>query len=49
VSFLIYSEAFDALLEPTKAYLYRRIRECEGRGEALEILEATKPDFAASR
>jgi hypothetical protein len=49
LSFLVYSQAFDALPEPTKAYLYRRIRECEDREAAIEILDATNPDFAAAR
>jgi hypothetical protein len=49
VSYLIYSESFDALPQPTKAYVYRRIREDEDRKAAAEILDATKPDFAAAR
>lgn len=47
VSYLIYSESFDALPQPTKTYVYRRIREDEDRKAAAEILDATKPDFAA--
>lgn len=46
VSYLVYS---DALPQPTKAYVYRRIREDEGGKAGVEILDATKPDFAAAR
>lgn len=62
LSYVIYSEAFDALLpEPAKAALYRRLAAIlrgtdeteifagiapDDRAAALEILTATKPDFA---
>ncbi len=63
MSYLIYSDAFDALPDPAKDYVYWRLREVlAGRDQSeefahlsdtdriaiLEILEATKPDFAAS-
>jgi hypothetical protein len=55
LSYLIYSESFDALPRSTKAYVYRRVREILGSRDdggagkaALEILAATKPDFADS-
>ena len=63
MSYLIYSDAFDALPDPAKDYVYWRLREVLGgtdrsedfthlsdtdRTAILEILEATKPDFAAS-
>jgi hypothetical protein len=62
-SYLIYSEAFDALPAMAKAYVYRRLREvlsgqdtskefahlsAADRAAVLEILKATKPEFAAS-
>jgi sugar lactone lactonase YvrE len=52
VSYLVYSESFDALPRPAREYLYRRIREAlvssEDGKAAIEILQATKLDFAAS-
>ena len=62
LSYLVYSDAFDALPAVTKHYIYRRFAEVlEGkdqnadfdnlsaaeRSAILEILTATKPDFAA--
>ena len=62
LSYLIYSEAFDALPRIARDYIYRRFAEILGdeRGDAavarlrpeeraviLDILRATKPDFAA--
>jgi len=62
LSYVIYSEAFDALPDPSRAYVYRRLNEVlTGRDGAdeyehlssvdraglLEILSATKPEFAA--
>ncbi len=63
MSYLIYSDAFDALPDPAKDYVYWRLRDVLGgrdrsedfghlsdtdRTAILEILEATKPEFAAS-
>ncbi len=62
LSYLVYSEAFDALPRIARDYIYRRFAEMLGdeRGDAavarlrpeeraviLDILRATKPDFAA--
>jgi hypothetical protein len=60
LSYLVYSEAFDALPQSVRSYIYRRFVEILGdeRGEMLthlsaeeravmlDILRATKPDFA---
>ena len=60
LSYLVYSEAFDALPESVRSYIYRRFTEVLGdeegatlvrlpaqeRAVMLEILRATKPDFA---
>ncbi|HEU4619584.1 MAG TPA: hypothetical protein VFV10_16225 [Gammaproteobacteria bacterium] len=63
LSFLIYSDAFDALPDAVKARVYERLAEIltgadpskdfaslspEDRRAILEILRATKPDFAAA-
>jgi hypothetical protein len=51
LSYLIYSESFDALPDLTKGYVARRLNEElahsaeKDRRTALEILEATKPGF----
>jgi hypothetical protein len=60
LSYLVYSESFDALPAVVKGYVYRRFREVlaghdatmthlstADRQAVLEILQATKPDFAA--
>ena len=47
LSYLIYSESFDALPDSVKQYVYGRIR-AEAPPVALEILKATKPDFPRS-
>lgn len=62
LSYLVYSEAFDALPRTARDYIYRRFAEILGDGRAdrsvarvgpeeraviLDILSATKPDFAA--
>jgi hypothetical protein len=62
LSYLVYSESFEALPEPAKTYIYRRFWEvlsgkdtspafehlsAEDRKSILEILQETKPDFAA--
>jgi len=53
-SYMIYSEAFDAIPAPVKAAIYRRMREVLDRQDeadrraVLEILRDTKPDFPAS-
>ena len=64
LSYLIYSESFNALPAGVKGYVYRRLREVltakdsnkdfdhltpTDRAAILEILEETKPDFAAER
>ena len=59
LSYLVYSESFDALPDVAKSHIYKRLRELlsgidpglahvpsGSRQAALEILEATKPDFA---
>ena len=61
LSFLVYSEAFDALPAYAKDYVYGRFRtilsvqdrakpyahlSADDRKALLEILTATKPDFA---
>jgi hypothetical protein len=63
LSFLIYSDAFDALPAPAKARVYERLAEilsgadhsadfaslsADDRRAILEILNETKPDFAAA-
>ena len=63
LSFLVYSESFDALPDIARSYVYRRLREVlsgadsgaefehlspDDRQAILEILEATKPEFAAT-
>jgi hypothetical protein len=51
LSYLVYSESFDALPEVTRRYVVRRLTEELGgsqdadRRAALEILEATKPEL----
>ena len=58
LSYLVYSEAFDALPPYLKDYIYARIEkaalsetgtpeERAARRDAAEILAATKPEFAA--
>jgi hypothetical protein len=62
-SYVIYSEAFNALPDMSKTSIYQRLREVLGgtdrsgvfvylsaadREAILEILESTKPEFAAS-
>lgn len=62
LSYLIYSESFDALPSLAKSYFYGRLREilsgrdhspqfahltASDRAAILDILEQTKPDFAA--
>ena len=52
MSFLVYSESFDALPRETRDYVYRRVREeLTGTGDTnraiLEILTETKPEFAS--
>jgi len=51
LSYLIYSEAFDALPQIVRNYIYRRFAEnlgdAGGDEVILDILRATKPDFAA--
>jgi hypothetical protein len=57
LSYLIYSEAFEALPMKTRSYVLRRIREVLGDRKsgsdagraALEILDATRPEPAAVR
>jgi hypothetical protein len=49
LSYMIYSPAFDALPEAIRVRIYKRIEATlpkERRGEILEILRETKPDFA---
>jgi hypothetical protein len=47
-SYLIYSEAFDALPEPAKGYLYRRLREVlTGRDPSPEFARLTPGDRRA--
>jgi hypothetical protein len=61
LSYLVYSESFDALPAVAKQYVYRRFREvltgrdtsmthlsADDRQAILDILTATKPDFAAT-
>jgi ankyrin repeat protein len=51
LSYMIYSRAFDALPDPVRLRVYRRLRDelaARHRGDALEILRETKaglPDF----
>jgi hypothetical protein len=62
LSYLIYSDSFDALPQPAKSYVYRRLWEVlsgkdttpafqhlsqDDRKAVMEILQETKPDFAA--
>jgi len=62
LSYLIYSDSFDALPQPAKSYVYRRLWEVlsgkdttpafqhlsqDDRKAIMEILQETKPDFAA--
>ncbi len=49
VSYLVYSEAFDALPDTARHYLYGRFKAALGDEHAvtLSILRATKPEFAA--
>ncbi|HZR23620.1 MAG TPA: hypothetical protein VFA59_08545, partial [Vicinamibacterales bacterium] len=46
LSYLIYSESFNALPDSVKQYVYGRIR-AEATPDVLQILKETKPDFAS--
>src|SRR5262249_15058140 len=47
-SYLIYSEAFDALPDPAKAYIYRRLGEVlSGRDHSQEFTHLSRADRRA--
>jgi len=47
LSYLIYSDSFNALPQPVKSYVYDRLKtECSA--DVLQILRDTKPDFPKS-
>jgi len=46
LSYLIYSDSFNALPDSVKQYVYGRIR-AEASPDVLQILKETKPDFAS--
>jgi hypothetical protein len=49
VSYLIYSESFDALPEPTRRYVYRRLRDVlEGKAEGAELTHGSEADRDAT-